>query len=537
MKSRLLQREELQNLFRPGTGDQPPYLAGREKEEQIFNITLSNLLRDQRNPSGHIICYGPRGNGKTVLLRDQQKQLQEKGISTLWLTATALQSKENFLKEIVSESKEALKKIKQEANYLKWTKYLRWLQPEVQLDLSEDIQTKIKLTRLIQNPEEKIRPVTLKDIIRQVTKENKNHEKEPLILFIDEAHTMEPELGQMILNDSQTAIGENQPFLLVLAGTPQLEGHLQGISATFWSRSEKIKLGRISEKATQDAITIPLQKYGITVEKKALQILTEQTQGYPYFTQLWGRELCRQLQPTRENTITTTHVTQGQDQFTEQKDLYYLERFQEIKKQELLPLAESTAQTLLKQDKPIDAELLEYELQEHTGQDLKTIQEGIKTFKKLGYLWTPSTKPEYEPGIPSLMMYLLEIQKERETRLMEETIQETLEENPCTPSSTEKKIAEGIIQKLKMEKPNPRLILEIQVLRHQYEHINPQEQDQEIDQYLSCKAKLRPNYNQLRGKIQTIQRNRQEEILKEAQGIQSKNQTRTKEPPESSRPR
>ena len=506
MKSRLLQREELQNLFRPGTGDQPPYLAGREKEEQIFNITLSNLLRDQRNPSGHIICYGPRGNGKTVLLRDQQKQLQEKGISTLWLTATALQSKENFIRGIVYESKENIKQIKKEKKLREWIQRVQSIIPEINVGISDEINTSIKLN-WSEEQRGRTKNLTLQEMIQQFTQENKDGEKEPLVLFIDEAHTMEPELGQMILNDSQTAIGENQPFLLVLAGTPQLEEHLQGISATFWSRSEKIKLGRISEKATQDAITIPLQKYGITVEKKALQILTEQTQGYPYFTQLWGRELCRQLQPTRENTITTTHVTQGQDQFTEQKDLYYLERYQEIEKRNLGPLAESTAQILLQQKRPIDKTRLEYKLQEHTGQDLKTIQEGIKTFKKLGYLWTPSTKPEYEPGIPSLMMYLLEIQKERETRLMEETIQETLEENPCTPSSTEKKIAEGIIQKLKMEKPNPRLILEIQVLRHQYEHINPQEQDQEIDQYLSCKAKLRPKIHSLAEEITAIREN------------------------------
>ena len=54
---------EFKNPFRPGAGHMPPYLAGREKEEQ----ELRRLLR-QEIIFENIILTGLRGVGKTVLL-------------------------------------------------------------------------------------------------------------------------------------------------------------------------------------------------------------------------------------------------------------------------------------------------------------------------------------------------------------------------------------------------------------------------------------------------------------------------------------
>ena len=405
-------QKNLQNLFRPGTGDQPPYLAGRETEKQIFHTALGNLIDHGRNPPGHIICYGPRGNGKTALLRNRQKTLQEKQIKTLWLSAPALQDKESFITGITIETEKKIQESNQKSILKQWTRLLQWIQPEVTIGSPEDVQTQIRLN-LLKRPKNDFRPVTLREVIQQLTQENKDGPKEPFILFIDEAHTITPDLGQMILNDSQMAIGENLPFLLVLAGTPQLEDHLRKISATFWSRNKKIKLGRISEKATQDAITIPLRRHNVHAENDALRTITEQAQGYPYFTQLWGHAVCQQLQHTQDTTLTSQHVERAQESFTQEKDLYYLERYQELKDNNLLSLAESTGKILLGNTGPIDEELLEQALQDETQQARKTIQKGIKTFKTLGYLWMPGTAPEYEPGIPSLMTYILEQHRKR----------------------------------------------------------------------------------------------------------------------------
>ena len=53
--------------FRPGPGGFPPHLAGREREQGLFRGLLARLDRGEAPPS-EVILYGPRGNGKTVLL-------------------------------------------------------------------------------------------------------------------------------------------------------------------------------------------------------------------------------------------------------------------------------------------------------------------------------------------------------------------------------------------------------------------------------------------------------------------------------------
>ena len=53
--------------FQPGAGLLPPYLAGREREQDLFRTLLARLDRGEA-PPGEVILYGPRGNGKTALL-------------------------------------------------------------------------------------------------------------------------------------------------------------------------------------------------------------------------------------------------------------------------------------------------------------------------------------------------------------------------------------------------------------------------------------------------------------------------------------
>ena len=57
-----------QSLFTPGTGAIPPTLAGREQEQMLLNRCLTHLAGGG-SLSHDVVLIGPRGNGKTVLLR------------------------------------------------------------------------------------------------------------------------------------------------------------------------------------------------------------------------------------------------------------------------------------------------------------------------------------------------------------------------------------------------------------------------------------------------------------------------------------
>ncbi len=61
------------------------------------------------------------------------------------------------------------------------------------------------------------------------------------MVTVDEAHMLDIEVGSTLLNLSQNLRGEHTaPFLLVLAGTPNLEMHLGRIGATIWRQPDSV---------------------------------------------------------------------------------------------------------------------------------------------------------------------------------------------------------------------------------------------------------------------------------------------------------
>ena len=63
-----------------------------------------------------------------------------------------------------------------------------------------------------------------------------------------------------LLNDSQTIRIDGHPFLLVLAGTPDIKVTLRKSEAGFWERNELCPLGRLTPEEAKQAITIPLEE-------------------------------------------------------------------------------------------------------------------------------------------------------------------------------------------------------------------------------------------------------------------------------------
>ena len=54
--------------FKPGAGNPPPVLAGRDEEKAAIRRALDRLEAGL-SPAQNIALIGPRGNGKTVLIR------------------------------------------------------------------------------------------------------------------------------------------------------------------------------------------------------------------------------------------------------------------------------------------------------------------------------------------------------------------------------------------------------------------------------------------------------------------------------------
>ena len=366
-------RNEL-DLFKPGPGGLPPYLAGREREQQTCRAFLDRL-RQSAAPPRDIVLYGPRGNGKTTLLSWLHEVARERdAVDVIHLTPAAVPTEEKLVRRLLSPPW--------------WRRLLpgevavsgvRWRagQPSDAPSLDEALAART--------------------------------EKKPLLLLLDEAHTLDAGVGHALLNAGQI-VGRKQPFLLVLAGTPQLESRLSEMDVSFWSRSELLPIGRLDAAATADALRLPLAGENVTVDDDALAQLVAANQGYPYFVQLLGEALWRRVVaagPSAGRRITRADVEAVRPDLEQKKGRYYLQRYNELHDQGLLPAARAVAEAFEERER-LDGAQLEAAVRRGLGgrDGEKRTAATAKTLGHLGYIWRPDAVPTWEAGIPSLMDYV-----------------------------------------------------------------------------------------------------------------------------------
>ena len=356
--------------FRPGPGGMPPYLAGREAEQNLFRALLSDLAGGAPPPS-EVILYGPRGNGKTVLLgwiEEEAERFPE--VRVRRLTPSEIPDRARLAEELLPD--------------VWWKRFT-----------PEEIAAIGIRWRPGQDGPPSPRAVL-----------SARARKQPFALLLDEAHTLDPEAGRELLNASQV-VGRQRPFLLVLAGTPNLEPHLARLSASFWNRAEQVRIGRLDEGATAEALRRPFEEEGISVPEDALAAMVRESQCYPYFVQLLGRAVWEQVSGSASNEVTCARLDAGRPRFEEVRGEYYAHRFEELARRGLLPVGGAVAEAFRGRSVLTWTEL-DGAIRAGLGDvgDPDAPREALETLRDLGYIWRARGRPEWEPGIPSLMDYM-----------------------------------------------------------------------------------------------------------------------------------
>ena len=358
--------------FQPGFGGLPPYLAGREREQDFFRALLAHLDRGEARPNA-VVLYGPRGNGKTALLAwVEEEGAVFPGVDVLALTPSDFDSKLELAEFLLPQS---------------WWETVR---PQ-----------EIAIRGFTWRPGEK-GPVPQ---IRSVLAVRAN--RKPLAILLDEAHTLEPEIGRALLNAAQM-VGRKAPFLLVLAGTPDLSSHLGTLGASFWGRSRIMRLGRLDERAAAEAVRRPLRDEDITIADSALEHIVRESHGYPYFVQLWGEAVWARARSESRERIVSDDAPACQAVFEEQRNRYYSQRYDELEKRKLLQPARTVAEVFESRPVISNSELataVRQGLGDVAGDD--EVGAAKRELRHLGFVWRTDGMPDWEPGIPSLMDYIL----------------------------------------------------------------------------------------------------------------------------------
>lgn len=364
------------NPFVPGHGHIPPYFAGRAREQSAL-MDLLACLKAGRGAPRNAVLSGPCGNGKTALLRWLfQEARDDGGIDCVWLTPDEISSLDELANRLVPpwrfKSLSAGACAAHEAGGIGW-----------ELCGTSGALAPLLTARCLQRP---------------------------LLAVLDEAHTLEPNTGQVLLNASQTVCAE-APFSLVLAGTPELQRHLNTMSATFWSRAEKLGIGRLAEDAATVALERPLaaQTPPITCEAASLKQAVAASQCYPYFVQLWGAALSDVALEAGTRSLGQSAVDAAANVVDRSQSAYYQDRLTELERAELLDVAARVAASFGDQA-TLPRATLNAAISEALPKGQATAADVLRCrdhLSDLGYIWNPPEADDaWQPGIPSLMDYV-----------------------------------------------------------------------------------------------------------------------------------
>lgn len=360
--------------FRPGPGRLPPHLTGREAEQGHFRAVLHQLA-DGATPPSEIILYGPRGNGKTALLRwlEDQVKFHHPEVEVERRTPAEIPDRARLAEEFLPRS---------------WWK--------------RHAPSKMTALGLSWSPGRK-RPRSVREILAT------RAAKRPLIVLLDEAHTLVPDIGRELLNASQI-LGEEHPFLLVLAGTPNLRPHLNAMDVSFWNRARQFRIGRLDDADAAAAFERPLDAAGVRVRGETLAQMVAESQRYPFFIQLLGQAVWERLATSgSRREVTPTVLDAARSAFDETKGEYYLHRFDELRSRRLLAAGRTVAEAFRARAVLGDAELEGAVVAGLGGSaSREDVERASEELSGLGFIWRTRARPEWEPGIPSLMDYVRE---------------------------------------------------------------------------------------------------------------------------------
>ncbi len=296
--------------FTPGAGISPPYLAGREKEKNRIESALDNLEAGLKTTE-NIALIGPRGNGKTVLLRWAQTQVRERysKIECAVLNQKSFESYQDLVGALAdSRVNSAL--------------------------ADEGFSAGMNL---LGSGISYSRPEAAKRLLGPVLE--KRCSDNGLAILIDEAHTLDhyADSARAFLNDVQTLAGDGRPLLLILAGTPNISARLNRIEATFWGRLRRIGIGLLDEAAAREALRIPLERMGYGIEADTLDKAVNEAQCYPYFLQVVGAALhgAAVEEPDKlgsGNEIGDAILKQALKEFKVATNNYYDRRYRELRR-------------------------------------------------------------------------------------------------------------------------------------------------------------------------------------------------------------
>ena len=365
-------------LFAPGDGQMPLHVAGRAREMDVLRQMLT-ALRMERSPAHNAALHAPRGLGKSVLLEKLCREAQADGkkVRAVFISAVDVDCPEDLYAATLgaptptggqttksAEGRAGVAGLGAGGSSSHTTEFAGMTSLAWRTALTEQCG------------------------------------RRPMLLLIDEAHTLDLEVGHVLLNASQH-LRRNAPFALVIAGTPGLESHVAKAKTTFWERLDAgdLRLGLLSKSEAEDALRKPLMDgaQGLPFDEEAITEMAQLSDGYPYFVQLWGEQAELHSRLNGNARIGMETVRAIEPEVKRLRNDIYGTRWDEMQDMGIQEAMERLTPHLIKHDATMSIK---------QAVEIMGAKEHVDAAIQLGALQKGQGRDIIQAGIPSLMSYI-----------------------------------------------------------------------------------------------------------------------------------
>jgi hypothetical protein len=275
------------NPFRPGAGQPPPYLAGREKEKNEFLKLLH-----QQPILKNLILTGLRGVGKTVLLESIKPLALDEG--WFWagtdLSESASVSERSFATRVLTDISTLVSSFTIKEEQIHKIGFV----PEIQ---KREVKLTFDLLQSVYDQTPGLESDKLKRTLELVWDVVK-HKVKGIVLAYDEAQVLKDKAADkeyplsLLLEIIQYLQKKEISYLLVLTGLPTLFPNLVEARTYAERMFQIVTLDKLTDLETKEAIQKPIQVKNCPVSftEHGINEIVNFSSGYPYFIQFICKE-------------------------------------------------------------------------------------------------------------------------------------------------------------------------------------------------------------------------------------------------------
>ena len=274
------------NPFAPGAGTPPPELAGRDELRETVRVAIERVRRGL--PTKSILMVGLRGVGKTVLLDRMRDDAEAAGIHTVRIEAPESRSLPALLAPQLRQALLRLSRNEQARDLAQralralagFAKALKFKYEDIEVGFDFEPEA-----GLADNGDLEHDLQALLEAVGAAAQKAGT----ALVLFIDELQYVREEELAALITALHRAAQRRLPVVLAGAGLPQLRGRMGQAKSYAERLFEFPEIGALAPTEAKIAIAKPAAAQGVEIREDALKRIVQETHGYPYFLQEWGK--------------------------------------------------------------------------------------------------------------------------------------------------------------------------------------------------------------------------------------------------------